>query len=562
VASISEQVAELLSSKQSFVVDAGAGSGKTRTLVEALVYLLSTNAASFLHRGQRIVCITYTNRAANEITGRINADPLVRVSTIHDFLWSVISSFQSELKAVIYSINSDAGPKKIDDLDLSDLQIEYWQYPRNYSLGKLWHDDVIEISALLFERYPKLARLVADQFPVIFVDEYQDTDPRTIALLLDSLLGVSTGRMTIGLFGDYMQKIYNTGVGRVDKPFLRLLQKTENYRCPVAVIDVLNALRPELQQVPGTDNEQGEARFVYSTADDADVFAKVRESLTAAGWVDGDTKILMLTRRGIADNLDWQNLLEVYQGRHGFSVDDLMARNDEFGELFATIESLADSYRIGQYGGLLVIRAASGRKFESHRQKQQVADEMAELNRLRKTSSIGEVVDFVIEKGLVRKPKRLQTLEDKIAAEPDPERSAKEKERTEKDARFLETLRAVPYAEVVQFEEYLNDLTPFSTSHGVKGEEYENVLVVLDDRLWNQYKFESVLAGETSKKQYERSLNLFYVACSRARKKLLVLALSPMGPGAIDGAKRIFGEASVSSVPEFTEIGLSARRPD
>lgn len=544
MASISEQVAALLESKTSFVVDAGAGSGKTRTLVEALSYLLATDAQTLLKKGQRIVCITYTNVAANEITARINADPLVRVSTIHDFLWHMISSFQSELKVVMHAWNDAAGAKKTEDLDLSGLQIEYWQYPRKYDLGKLGHDDIIELSAMLFERYPKLAKLVADRFPIVFVDEYQDTNPRTIDLLLDSLLTPNAGRMTIGLFGDFMQKIYNTGVGRVERAFLSSIQKTENYRCPVAVINVLNNLRADLQQVPGGANAQGEATFTYAAADDVDAFDKVWESLKLAGWSDNETKILMLTRRGIADSLDWPNLLKVYSDRHGFGVDSLMTRDDEFGDLFATVELLADAYAAGKYGEFLSLCADSGLRVQTHSHKQQVADQIAKLNDLRANGSVGEVIDFVLDNHLVRKPRCLETLEERIASGDDAERA-------ERDKRFLESLRGLPYSEVVKFEEYLNDKTPFSTNHGVKGEEYPNVLVVLDDRLWNQYKFESVLSGDTTKNQYERSLNLLYVACSRARDRLVVLALSPMNTASISGAERIFGAGQVLPVKDF-----------
>lgn len=259
----------------------------------------------------------------------------------------------------------------------------------------------------------------------------------------------------------------------------------------------------------------------------------------------------MLTRRGIAGSLEWPNLLAAYSDRHSFSIDDLIARDDEFADLFVSIESLATTYRAGKYGEFLSLCADCGKRLESHGHKQKVADEMAELNRLRETSSIGGVIDYALEIGLAQKPKRLQTLEDRVAAGAKPEATEKDKERIERDRQFMASVRGVPYAEVVQLERYLNDETPFSTNHGVKGEEYDNVLVVLDDRQWNQYKFESVLAGDTAKSQYARSLNLFYVSCSRARKRLLVLALSPMGSKAIDGAKRIFGEGQVIPSSQF-----------
>ena len=105
--SISEQVIDCLEHNKSFVVDAGAGSGKTYTLVEALTYLLRKRSDDYLSRGQQIVCITYTNVAVDEIKSRINSDPLVRVSTIHDFLWSVICDHQKELRERILEANKE-----------------------------------------------------------------------------------------------------------------------------------------------------------------------------------------------------------------------------------------------------------------------------------------------------------------------------------------------------------------------------------------------------------------------------------------------------------------------
>ena len=107
---------------------------------------------------------------------------------------------------------------------------------------------------------------------------------------------------------------------------------------------------------------------------------------------------------------------------------------------------------------------------------------------------------------------------------------------------------AVPFAEVTHFQAYLNNETPFATKHGVKGAEFQDVLVVIDDRLWNMYRFEAVLAGETSKSQFERSLNLFYVSCSRARRNLVVVATSEMSAEAIAGARRLFGDANVTEI--------------
>lgn len=542
MASTSERVIECLDANANFIVEAGAGSGKTRTLVEALVHLLGERAENFRAQGQQVVAITYTNVAANEIIARINGDPLVRVSTIHDFLWSVISPFQEELRAAIVAEN-EARPvaKQVADLDLDGIAIEYWQYSRKWQEGKIHHDDVISLSARLFKTYPKLARLVVDRFPIVFVDEYQDTHESTVSFLLDDLAPRFPDRFTVGLFGDHMQKIYATGVGKVERDDLVLIQKTENYRCSKAVIELLNRLRPELEQVPSGDNTNGSIRFIAAAPSvDAPVQA-VRDELRASGWTAEDEKVLMLTRRGIAGDLEWANLLAAYQKRGRFAIDDLVQRDDEFGESFAEIETLCRSFSDGRFGDYLAQRSSRGTVVRKHSDKVTHVEQMARLNDLRANASVGEVLEYAWSHGLVRKPSRVTRLEDRISKAEDPKRAAKDRE-------FRDSLMAVPFSEVAHFQAYLNNETPFSTNHGVKGAEFHDVLVVIDDRLWNMYRFEAVLAGDTSKSQFERSLNLFYVSCSRAQRNLVVVATSEMSAEAMAGARRLFGDANVTEI--------------
>lgn len=543
MAGTSERVVECLKAKQSFVIEAGAGSGKTTTLVNALTYLLGSQAPVLLQAGQQIVCITYTNVAANEITSRINHDPLVQVGTIHEFLWSVIRPFQAELRAVILAANAAAEPKKrLLDLDLTDVPIAYNPpYPRNWAKGRLGHDDVISLSGLMFQQYPKLARLVTDRFPIIFVDEYQDTHPNTVGLLLDVLVAENPKNITVGLFGDHMQKIYPTGVGKVEHESLIVIQKEENYRCSVAVINLLNKLRPKLQQVPGGDNVEGTARFYYADPDDASAVSKLRAQLRAEGWAEANEKVLMLTRRGIATDQRWPALLAAHQARSRFSAEDFGRGEDEHGELFADLEALVLAFEEGRYGDFMAQRAAAIGPIRRHSDKEKVASQVAKLNKLRATASVGEVLEFVWADGILEKPKRVRSLEDLIRIAEDPEKAATEQA-------FLNSLYSVPYQQVINFEKFFNDKTPFSTQHGVKGEEYENVLVVLDDRLWNNYRFEAVLAGDISRSQYERTLNLFYVSCSRAMQNVVVLATSALSSAALSGAKRLFGNNNVAQL--------------
>ena len=86
--------------------------------------------------------------------------------------------------------------------------------------------------------------------------------------------------------------------------------------------------------------------------------------------------------------------------------------------------------------------------------------------------------------------------------------------------------------EMEKYIEFLDESSPFSTQHGAKGEEYENVLVMVDDieAAWNSYSFSKVLtpgvAGEPTDRQKELTEKLAYVCFSRAKVNLRILLFS------------------------------------
>lgn len=75
---------------KSFCFDAGPGSGKTYTLEKAIEHIISKNS-NLSVQNQKILCITYTNAAKDEIIERLGKNSEVLISTIHDFLWNFIS---------------------------------------------------------------------------------------------------------------------------------------------------------------------------------------------------------------------------------------------------------------------------------------------------------------------------------------------------------------------------------------------------------------------------------------------------------------------------------------
>ena len=88
-------------------------------------------------------------------------------------------------------------------------------------------------------------------------------------------------------------------------------------------------------------------------------------------------------------------------------------------------------------------------------------------------------------------------------------------------------------SEVPSFTDFINENTPFSTQHGVKGEEYDDVVVVFDDTeaAWGQYSFSKTLTPNTSggatEGQFLRSTKLAYVCFSRAEVNLRIVLFTP-----------------------------------
>lgn len=82
---------------QSIVFNSGAGAGKTYALIESIRYIIRTYEKNIRQYNQKIICITYTNVASEEIKERLGNTDLVLVSTIHERIWDLIKSYQKEL---------------------------------------------------------------------------------------------------------------------------------------------------------------------------------------------------------------------------------------------------------------------------------------------------------------------------------------------------------------------------------------------------------------------------------------------------------------------------------
>lgn len=112
---------------------------------------------------------------------------------------------------------------------------------------------------------------------------------------------------------------------------------------------------------------------------------------------------------------------------------------------------------------------------------------------------------------------------------------------------LYERVKKLPYSEFENLFNYIEGFTPFSTQHKVKGAEFDNVLVILDNGKWNQYNFEYLFTESGNENVLKRTQKIFYVCCTRAREKLYVYYCQP-SPTVINKAKEWFGKENVIKI--------------
>ena len=176
---VDEEIINVLKSKESFCVEAGAGSGKTYSLLNVINWLEKNKNWS----NRSIACITYTNVAVDEILKRIsNTSPIIP-STIHTFAWDAIKGYKKELIGSLEELGilknfSEEEIKTITNVNYT-LGVRYVEDSVMY----LHHDDVINLFAWCLDR-PKFRQLLSHRYSLILIDEYQDS----AKILMDKFL--------------------------------------------------------------------------------------------------------------------------------------------------------------------------------------------------------------------------------------------------------------------------------------------------------------------------------------------------------------------------------------
>jgi len=579
-----EEIKELIEEQKSFVLEAGAGSGKTYTLIQTINYLLDKKGKELKKRNQRVVCITFTNVAKNNIINRIENNPLVIVSTIHEFLWSCIKKFNKQLVYELDKLNErfcQEKPGKGFEPNLKDRIVEVIYDDsgyRDFEKGKLHHDDVISLSYQMFKNYISLTSIIAQKYPYVLIDEYQDTATETVDGIINYLLSRNMNTFLVGFYGDSYQKIYDEGVGELNNFIntgkLHLVTKKENYRSSVAVVSLLNKVRDNIiQTIPeGKNRPSGSVKFINclypgveqkEKATDYKIriapqketnYNKVIKQLESDGWnflEGGDDKIIILANSKVAQRAGFESLYKLYNTRYKLSARErLLKREDKFASFFmgsidkktsvereSGVEHLSKMWNSKDYNGVIHYLKTYGNYniLSNHQQKRNIESKLNHLLALRNIGSVEDVMDFCISEQIIKPSKSITEFLINLKVDIDTIKDDQLREKLINDSKFYKELMKLSYKEFINAFIYIQDQSVYSTQHGTKGEEYRNVLMVIDDTSWPQmYNFNNFFnRSEEIKERELRTRNLFYVSCSRAKENLLVLALSEMDKNAI-----------------------------
>ena len=322
------QLAPVLQKDGAMIVIAGAGSGKTRVLTFRIAYLMSKGVDPF-----NILALTFTNKAAREMKGRISKivgaseGKNIWMGTFHSIFAKILrfeadklgypSNFtiydtqdsQSVIRAVIKEMHLDKDVYKykqvysrISSYKNSLITVKaYFNNPelmeadamakmprlgdiyksyvdKCFKAGAMDFDDLLLKTNELLTRFPEVLAKYQNRFRYILVDEYQDTNHSQYLIVR----ALSDKFQNICVVGDDAQSIYafrGANINNIlnfqkDYEDVKVYRLEQNYRSTQNIVNAANNVieknKTRLDKVVWTANEEGNKILVNRTMTDGD----------------------------------------------------------------------------------------------------------------------------------------------------------------------------------------------------------------------------------------------------------------------------------------------------
>jgi len=580
-------------SLKSFFLFAGAGSGKTRTLVNVLTQFKENYGQDHKLRNRKIAIITYTNAAADEINHRLSYNSIFEVSTIHSFCWELIKNFTSDIKKWIEKDIQDSIKDLEDKLSksrdpnnktaisnrnkleaknkrfISLPSIKKFIYNPNgdnSNKSSLNHSEIISIAHSFLVSKDLFKKILINKYPIILIDESQDTKKDLIEALF-RIQSEYKEYFSLGLFGDTMQRIYSDGKEELgqDLPddWLKPV-KQMNHRSKSRIIELNNKIRKDIdgqQQLARTENSGGTIKmFIVPRGKNKLVtedFIKTKMSFITGDdkWIDKSipkdkrkisVKTLTLEHHMAAIRMGFENffnpLYKVDRLKQGL-LDGTLSSVSFFRKTILPLYNANKAFNKFEISNIVkrdsplfdkkYIIEETDKKEILHHAKTSV-DSLLKLWENNNQPNLKDIILEVSKSGIFDIPNELKISIErtKILGE--------EEENHDDDETLLawDIALNADFTEIINYDNYISDISNFGTHQGIKGLEFDRVMVIIDDEESKGFMFSyDKLFGikELTKNDYDniaegketgidRTSRLFYVACSRAKESLAIVA--------------------------------------
>nr|WP_320154138.1 UvrD-helicase domain-containing protein [uncultured Draconibacterium sp.] len=576
-------------SPKSFFLFAGAGSGKTRSLVNVLEKFEHSYGKQFRLERKKIATITYTNAAADEIIHRLKHSSIFHVSTIHSFAWDLIKTFTHDIKQWLrenlqgeisdlegqqsksrnlQNKTSIERAKKIESkkkrVEYLDRIVRFTYNPNgdNTTRDSLNHAEVISIAAFFINTKSLMQDLLICKYPIVLIDESQDTKKELIDAFFQ-LQSKNQDSFSLGLFGDTMQRIYFDGkenLGRNLPADMIKPAKRMNHRSNKRIITLINNIRKDVdgqEQIPRVEKDEGFVRFFIcergldKTEVEKLVANKMSDITKDIKWStqsdDYEIKTLILEHHMAARRMGFLNFFEpLYKvGRLKTGLlDGSLGSVNFFTQIILPLIEAHNSSEKFEIARIVKKNSRFLKKEELLRNPDQVKnikDTNEALSSLfslfaKNEPTLLDVVKNVYQTGLFPIPESLLP----IASSPVEKDDSIDHENKNPDDLLMAWGEALlsPFSQVKNYNEYLSESSKFGTHQGVKGLEYERVMVIIDDEEANgkSFSYDKLFGAkdmspndrknidEGKETGIDKTNRLFYVACSRAKHSLAIVA--------------------------------------
>lgn len=539
------------SNLQSFFLFAGAGSGKTRSLVNVLERFLEKYVQPLRLAGQKVGVITYTNAACDEIKERLKFHPLIDVKTINSFVWSLIQGFDRDIREWLRGnlvielaeleeqqakgrAGTKAAAQRVASIESKTRRLEALNQVRQFKYNpdgdnegrdSLNHAEVIKISASFLKEKDLMQKILTCGYPILLIDESQDTH-RPFMEALFEVQAKHEGHFALGLIGDTMQRIYGHGKRELGENLPESWAKpvkNMNHRSASRIVTLINKIRTNVdgqEQRPRSDRGEGSVRlFIVDNASaqkgktETVVCERMAEITSDDKWTDehSDVKTLILEHHMAASRMGFGDMFAPLYSQDRLKTGLLDGSLPEVRLFSEQVYPLVKAKKDGDDFAVAAIMKKHSPLMDKKKLKENAelqllkardaVNALAEVTQPEKVPTFLDVLKVVAQSQIFSVPERLlqtlrtQDIEIKLDIDFELFDVAVEGDEEEVDDNLdtltaLDEFLAVPYSQIEPYQRYITGEAQYDTHQGVKGLEFPRVMVVIDDEEARGFMFD------------------------------------------------------------------------